>query len=43
MLNLDESFELEEDEIELVSKHNIEREIVSNFKLGVLKCSYSTD
>ena len=40
-INLDESFE--EDEIELVSKCNIEREIVSIYKQGLRKCSYSTD
>jgi hypothetical protein len=27
----------------LVSKHNIEREIVSIYKQGLHKCSYSTD
>lgn len=42
-LKLDESFEVDDDEVELVSKHNIEREIVTNFKQGLLKCTYSTD
>ena len=39
---MDESYEVEE-EVELVCKHNIEREIVSTFKEGLNRCSYSTD
>lgn len=42
-LHLDESYEIDEAEIELVTKHNIEREIVSVFKQGLHKCTYSTD
>lgn len=39
---LDESYELEE-EVELVIKHNIEKEIVALLRQGLNKCTYSTD
>ena len=39
---LDESYELEED-VELVTKHNIEKEIVALLRQGFNKCTYSTD
>jgi hypothetical protein len=39
---LDESYELEE-EVELVIKHNIEKEIVGLLRQGFNKCTYSTD
>ena len=42
-LALDESYEVDEADIELVTKHNIEREIVTFFKQGLHKCTYSTD
>jgi hypothetical protein len=42
-VGLDESYEIDEGEVELITKHNIEREIVSIFRLGLRKCTYSTD
>lgn len=42
-LKLDESYELEEEEVELVTKHNIEKEIVGVFEQGLDRCNYDTD